>query len=183
MICCNFLGFRLIRRVLGIHGFQFREWIFTRIGVRGGFGFYFRVSVLVPRRLHPIRIRPVAIFSLAAGEASPAPWPPFHRRPGSSVTSLGAARFLPALSPPQQKGPASISDARGITSSVAFLPPTPAGSWPPPRFCLQRPHLRVRQHPWMRGSRPGPMMGGATHAPRTKQRFELPRDNFSEHQR
>ena len=56
-------GFRIIRRVSGIRGFQFWGWIFTRIGVRGGFRFWVRVSVLGAQTLHPIRTRPVDILN------------------------------------------------------------------------------------------------------------------------
>jgi hypothetical protein len=38
-------------------------WIITRIGVQCGFGFRFRVLSSGAQRLHPIRIRPVAIPS------------------------------------------------------------------------------------------------------------------------
>jgi len=38
------------------------EWVITRIGVRCGFGFQFRVSGSSAHRLRPIRIRPVAIL-------------------------------------------------------------------------------------------------------------------------
>jgi hypothetical protein len=54
----------MIRRVSEIRGFRFRGWISTRIGIRGGFGFYVQVSVLGVQTLHPIRTRPVAIFTL-----------------------------------------------------------------------------------------------------------------------
>jgi hypothetical protein len=37
----EFSGFRIIHRVSGMREFRFRGWIFTRIGVRDGFGFRF----------------------------------------------------------------------------------------------------------------------------------------------
>jgi hypothetical protein len=62
-MCIFIRGFRVSVRVLGIRGFGFGDgWIFTRIGVRFGFGFRFWVSVLGAQRLHPIRTRPVAIL-------------------------------------------------------------------------------------------------------------------------
>ena len=56
-------GFRVTNRILGERGFRFWGWILTRIGVRVGFGFEVRVSVLGAQTLHPNRTRPVAILS------------------------------------------------------------------------------------------------------------------------
>jgi hypothetical protein len=50
------------------------EWIITRIGVRCGFGFRFRVSGLGAQRLLPIRIRHVAIPSHSGTAKAPTTW-------------------------------------------------------------------------------------------------------------
>jgi hypothetical protein len=71
-MCIFIRGFWVSIRVSGIRsGFGYPRvlfwwWISTRIGVRFGFGFRLRVSVLGARRLHPIRTPLVAILRLSA---------------------------------------------------------------------------------------------------------------------
>lgn len=86
---------------------------------------------------------------LAAGLASPVPWPPFRPRLGSSVISRGAARFRPALRPRGadggvlRGGPLRVSSApRSAHPTSEVHPPSPCRRPPLAPFPAHQRNLR-----------------------------------------